>query len=111
MLVAVAVSSTNTNRAGSNRPCSSIQRRRARATSARFCSAARMDFFFNRDLVPCEKPPNGGAAAGLALEAQKPALVFVEQGMSGSPFPRDPERIVPFNRHPERLADFKREFR
>ncbi|CAJ0849334.1 hypothetical protein AMST5_00110 [freshwater sediment metagenome] len=47
---------------------------------------------------------------GLALEAQKPALVFVEQGMSGSPFPRDPERIVPFNRNPERLADFRDEF-
>jgi hypothetical protein len=47
---------------------------------------------------------------GLALEAQKPALVFVEQGMSGSPFPRDPERIVPFNRNPERLVDYKGEF-
>src|SRR5580693_3169939 len=30
----------NTNRAGSNMPCSRIQRRRARATSARFRSAA-----------------------------------------------------------------------
>src|SRR5262249_40455272 len=29
-----------TSRAGSNMPCSRIQRRRARATSARFCSAA-----------------------------------------------------------------------
>jgi hypothetical protein len=47
---------------------------------------------------------------GLALEAQKPALVFVEQGMSGSPFPHDPERIVPFNRNPERLASQKGEF-
>src|SRR5262245_15658790 len=47
---------------------------------------------------------------GLALEAQKPALVFVEQGMSGSPFPRDPGRIVPFNRKPDRLADYKGEF-
>ena len=47
---------------------------------------------------------------GLALEAQKPVLVFVEQGMSGSLFPRDPERIVPFNRHPERLADHKGKF-
>jgi hypothetical protein len=25
--------------------------------------------FFNRDLVPCEKPPNGGAAAGDSLPA------------------------------------------
>jgi hypothetical protein len=47
---------------------------------------------------------------GLALEARKPALVFVEQGMSGSSFPRDPERVVPFNRNPERLADQKAEF-
>ncbi len=31
----------NTSRAGSNMPCSRIQRRRARATSARSCSAAR----------------------------------------------------------------------
>jgi len=30
----------NTSRAGSNMPCSRIQRRRARAASARFCSAA-----------------------------------------------------------------------
>src|SRR5262249_34359339 len=45
---------------------------------------------------------------GLALEAQKPALVFVEQGMSASPFPRDADWIVPFNRH--RLADHKRDF-
>jgi hypothetical protein len=45
---------------------------------------------------------------GLALQAQKPAVVFVEQGMSGSPFPRDPERIVPFNR--ERLANNRGEF-
>jgi TIR domain len=47
---------------------------------------------------------------GLALEAQKPALVFVEQGVSGSAFPRDPERIVPFNRNPERLAHYKGDF-
>jgi hypothetical protein len=34
----------NTNRAGSNLPCSRIHRRRARATSARSCSAARNVF-------------------------------------------------------------------
>ena len=38
------------SRAGSNMPCSRIQRRRARATSARSCSAARRAFF-ERDLV------------------------------------------------------------
>jgi hypothetical protein len=40
MLVLTAVSSINTSRAGSSRPCSRIQRRRARATSARCRSAA-----------------------------------------------------------------------
>jgi hypothetical protein len=44
---------------------------------------------------------------GLALEAQKPALVFVETNISAAPFPPDP-RIVTFNRH--RLADYKGEF-
>jgi hypothetical protein len=34
---------------------------------------------------------------GLAVQAQKPLLVFVEQGVPGDPFPRD-ERIMPFNR-------------
>jgi hypothetical protein len=38
--VFVQVSSMNTSRAGSNMPCSRIQRRRARTTSARFCSVA-----------------------------------------------------------------------
>ena len=45
---------------------------------------------------------------GLAVQAQKPALVFVEQGLSGSWFPRDPERIVPFNR--QRLTQNRRAF-
>ena len=40
MLVLVQVSSININRAGSNMPCCRIQPRRARAISARFCSAA-----------------------------------------------------------------------
>ena len=44
----------NTSRAGSNMPCSRIQRRRARATSARSCSAARR-LFFEADLVPLER--------------------------------------------------------
>jgi hypothetical protein len=45
---------------------------------------------------------------GLALETQKPALVFVEQDVDSSRFPNDRERIVPFNR--KRLADNKDEF-
>ena len=45
MLVVTAVSSINTRWAGSRKPCSRIQRRRARATSARLRSAARRLFF------------------------------------------------------------------
>src|SRR5439155_24860793 len=52
----------NTSRAGSNMPCSRIQRRRARATSARFCSTA-YRVFFEADVAPSEKPPHRAAAA------------------------------------------------
>ena len=44
----------------SNLPCSRIHRRRARATSARSCSAAR-NVFFERDLVTPKEPPYRGA--------------------------------------------------
>src|SRR5258708_22190624 len=63
ILVLAAVSSMNTNRVESSMSCSRIQRRRARATSARSCSAARR-LFFERDFVSSEKPPERGAAAG-----------------------------------------------
>ena len=43
-------------------PCSRIQRRRACATSARFCSAARRTFF-ERDLVSLKETPYRSAAA------------------------------------------------
>src|ERR1700681_2918891 len=62
MLVFVQVSSINTSRAGSNIPCACIQRRRARTTSARCCSAA-CKVFFKADVAPIEEPPNRGAAA------------------------------------------------
>src|SRR5262249_29340604 len=62
ILVLAAVSSTNTSRAGSNMPCSRIQRLRARATSARSCSAARR-LFFESDLVALEEAPHRGATA------------------------------------------------
>src|SRR5882724_7329642 len=62
ILVLAAVSSMNTNRVESSMPWSRIQRRRARATSARSCSAARR-LFFKGDLVSSEKPPERGAAA------------------------------------------------
>src|ERR1700681_3438911 len=54
MLVETAVSSINTRRVESSKPCSRIQRRRARATSARFRSAA-CRLFFDGDAVPGEK--------------------------------------------------------
>src|SRR6266576_3774718 len=60
--VLLQVSSMNTSRAGSNMPCSRIQRRRARATSARFCSAA-YRVFFEADVAASEEPPHRAAAA------------------------------------------------
>src|ERR1700694_619825 len=63
IFVLAAVSSMNTNRVESSMPCSRIQRRRARATSARSCSAA-CRLFFKRELVSSEKPPERGAATG-----------------------------------------------
>src|SRR4029077_1770073 len=51
----------------SSRPCCRIQRRRARATSARSCSAARR-LFFDAEAVALQKSPKRAAAAG------KPAL-------------------------------------
>src|SRR5436309_5637857 len=61
MLVVTAVSSRNTSLAGSSRPCSRIQRRRARATSAR-CPSAACRAFFNGDVVAVEKTPERAAA-------------------------------------------------
>src|SRR3979411_2349291 len=53
MLVLTAVSSINTSRAGSSMPCSRIQRRRARATSAR-CRSAACRRFFKGEYVPSD---------------------------------------------------------
>src|SRR5215469_26793 len=75
----------NTSRAGSNMPCSRIQRRRTRATSARSCSAAR-SAFFKRDLVPLKEPPYRRAAAGNLVLAhganhlvQRQVRLFIDQ--------------------------------
>src|SRR6266481_1488478 len=62
ILVVAAVSSINTSRAGSSMPCSRIQRRRARATSARCCSAARR-LFFNGDVMTSEETPKRRTAS------------------------------------------------
>src|ERR1700731_3106713 len=52
----------NTRWAGSRKPCSRIQRRRARATSARFRSAA-CRLFFNGDAMASKKSGKRAAAA------------------------------------------------
>src|SRR3981189_3408296 len=62
MLGVTAVSSINARWAGSRKPCSRIQRRRARATSARFRSAARR-LFFNGDAMASKKSGKRAAAA------------------------------------------------
>src|SRR5215472_11811332 len=70
ILVLAEVSSMNTSRAGSNMPCSRIQCRRRRATSARSCSAAR-SAFFKCDLVALKEPPYRRAAAGNLVLAHR----------------------------------------
>src|SRR5712675_1039204 len=60
----------NTSRAGSNIPCSRIQRRRAWATSARCCSSARRFFFFEGDTVALEKPCDRTLAGSYPALAQ-----------------------------------------
>src|SRR4029077_5199169 len=75
ILVLADVSSMNTSRAASNMPCSRIQRRRARATSARCCSAA-LRVFFKRDLVALKEAPHRGATTRkLALAHRTDHLV------------------------------------
>lgn len=61
MLVVTAVSSINTRWAGSRKPCSRIQRRRARATSARLRSAA-CRLFFDGDAMASEEARQRTAA-------------------------------------------------
>ena len=69
MLVVTAVSSRNTSLAGSSRPCSRIQRRRARATSARSRSAA-CRLFFKGDPVPVKKARQRAAAGSNAMPSE-----------------------------------------
>src|SRR5215475_11637069 len=61
ILVVIAVSSINTRRVVSSQPCSRIQRRRARATSARLRSSARR-LFFERDAMASEETRQCAAA-------------------------------------------------
>ena len=70
MLVLTAVSSIKTRWAGSSRPCARIQRRRARATSARCRSAARR-LFFKGDVMTLEEPPQRAPAGANSPFAQR----------------------------------------
>jgi hypothetical protein len=79
MLVLTAVSSIKTRWAGSSRPCSRIQRRRARATSARCRSAARR-LFFKGDVMTLEEPPQRAPAAANSPLAQR-CEQFLEGGI------------------------------
>ena len=70
----------------SSRPCCRIQRRRARATSARSCSAARR-LFFDADAVALQKPPQRAAATTKPSLAQgrdelveRPVRLVADQG-------------------------------
>ena len=67
----------NPSRAGSNRPCSRIQRRRGRATSARFCSIA-YRVFFKADVVTFEETQHRGAAASTVSEKAREGIDALE---------------------------------
>src|SRR5271157_5087513 len=75
--VLTAVSSINTSRAGSSIPCSRIQRRRARATSAR-CRSAACRLFFKGDSVAIEKTPERATAGS------NPSLAQLSDGLHQS---------------------------
>src|SRR6202051_465929 len=75
--VLTAVSSINTNRAGSSIPCSRIQRRRARATSAR-CRSAACRLFIKGDSVAIEKTPERATACS------NPSLAQLRDGLHQS---------------------------
>ena len=93
MLVLVAVSSINTSRAGSSMPCSRIQRRRARATSARFCSAA-CRLFFEADIVSIEKALEGAPTAGdTSLGHRGEDLLECQIGLLGNQS-QEPVRVL-----------------
>ncbi len=70
MLVVIAVSSINTRRAGSSKPCSRTQRRRARATSARLRSTA-CRLFFDANAVAGEEAGKRAPACPDSLLSQR----------------------------------------
>src|SRR6185436_3810334 len=70
-LVLTAVSSRKTSRVALSQRCCHLQRRRARATSGRSCSAARRLFFFESDCMAIEESPQGGATARNSLPSHR----------------------------------------
>src|SRR6476620_6398448 len=104
MLVVTAVSSINTRRAVSSQPCSRIQRRRARATSARLRSAA-CRLFFEGDAMASKKSRQRAAAHWDAPLVQcRSDLIQREVGMradQGADLLRIPlqRRSAPSTRH------------
>ena len=78
IVVVTAVSSRNTSLAGSSKPCSRIQRRRARATSARSRSAA-CRLFFKGDVVPVKKARQRAAAGSNAMPSELCSSFFQGQ--------------------------------
>src|SRR5271157_582553 len=85
--VLTAVSSINTSRAGSSMPCSRIQRRRARATSAR-CRSAACKAFFKADVVSVEKAPERAPAGFNPSLAQRCNRLNQSQNFGGELFQR-----------------------
>src|ERR1700704_4617303 len=69
ILVVTAVSSMNTRRVVSSQPCSRIQRRRARATSARLRSAARR-LFFEGNAMTSKEARKGAGPPGITSSLQ-----------------------------------------
>ena len=93
MLVVTAVSSRNTSLAGSSSPCSRIQRRRARATSARSRSAA-CRLFFKGDVVPVKKARQRAAAGSNALPSEFCSSFFQGQVRLTGNYRQYPFRLV-----------------
>ena len=75
--------------------CSRIQRRRARATSGRSCSAARR-LFFEADRVPVEEPPDCAAAAfNPSLAHRRHHFVQRHIGLFGNQSQQQSQRAPP----------------
>src|SRR5215468_9124620 len=75
ILVVIAVSSIKTRRVVSSQPCSRIQRRRARATSARLRSSARRLFFKRKAMASEETRQCAAACRDTSLTQDRNELI------------------------------------